>query len=154
MAIARRYYESVALANALEAYLTTAGQNLGTVRRGFQSEESIAVPMVAVHFLPSGYIELQLGRSITTDKSFERRVQVDLYLETEQRADALCDVVADFFDELYINVTDVNGDIIAHLYCPDSETISMSTTPPIFKQAKILRWRGVVQATLQADYLV
>lgn len=152
MAIARRYFERHAIAVALGTQLNSLGLNVGQIREGFQSEEAIEAPMVAVHFLPSSYIEHQLGRKVDTEKSFSRRVQVDCYMETEPRADSIADVVGDFFDEFFINIKDANDVLLGNLYCSDSETITLDVVPPIFKEARAKRWRAVVQATLQADY--
>ena len=152
MAIARRYFERHAIAEALGTQLNATGWAIGQVREGFQFEDSIAPPMAAVHFLPSTYLELQLGRKTQTEKSFVRRVQVDCYMETESRADTIADEVADFFDEFFINIKNPAGDSLGNLYCADSETITLDVIPPIFKEAKVKRWRAVVQATLQADY--
>lgn len=156
---AKKYFERHSLATALGTYLNSTalnnpnGWNIGQVREGFQSQEPIEPPTVAVHFLPSKYIELQLGRSITTDKTFERRVQIDCYMETEPRAMSITDDVAEFLDSLFIAITDPSGAILGHLYVPDSETIITDTLSPRINDPVTLRWRGVVQATLEADYL-
>lgn len=152
MAIARRYYERHAIAEALGTQLNTTGWNVGQVKEGFQSEQAIESPAVAIHFLPSTYTEVQMGRKINTEKSFTRRVQVDCYMETEPKADTIADEVGDFFDEFFINIKDPDGNNLGNLYCVDSESITLDVVPPIFKEARNKRWRAVVQATLQADY--
>jgi len=156
VSVARRYYERRSLASALGTYLNglTTGWNIGQVREGFQSEQPIQPPLVAVHFLPSRYIELQLGRSITTDKTFERRVQIDCYMETEPRAMAICDDVMEFLDQMFIPITDPSGTNIGNLLVPDSETIISDMMTPRMSDPVSIRWRGIVVASLEADYLI
>jgi hypothetical protein len=150
--MAKVYYERHALAAALGTSLNATGWGIGQVREGFQSQEEIEPPMVSVYFLPSRYLEIQMGRSITQDKSFERRIQIDCYMETEPRAMTIADDVADFIDEMFINITDPEGTIIGHLYCPNSESILIETINPKATELKLLRWRSVIQATLQSNY--
>lgn len=150
---AKRYFERHSLASALGDSLNISGWNIGQVREGFQSELPIKPPMVAIQFLPSNYIELQLGRSIVTDKIFERRIQIDCYMETEPRAMTISDDVAEFLDALYINITNPSGTILGQMYVPDSETIITDTQSPKISDPTTLRWRGIIQATLEADYI-
>lgn len=152
--MARVYYERHSLANALGTALNTAGWTVGQVREGFQSELEIKPPMVAVHFLPSRYLELQMGRSIVADKNWERRIQVDCYMETEPRAMTIGDDVADFLDQMFIQIVDPTGAIIGKLYVANSETIVIEVIPPRATDVRIDRWRSTTQATLQADYIV
>jgi len=152
MAIARRYYERRALADALGTQLNATGWGVGQIRQGYQTEEDITVPLVSLFFLPSKYIEMQMGRKLDTEKSFSRRLQIDCYMETEPRADMIGDEVADFLDEFFINIKDPNGNVLGVLYTEDSETISAETLPPLYRDAKVKRWRCVVMATLRADY--
>lgn len=152
--MAKKYFERRSVALALEDWLTDAGWNTGKVEEGFQSEETIRVPMVSIYFLPSRYVEKQLGRSTTTEKSFTRRVQVDCYMESEPRADAISDDVGEFFDQMFINITDPSGSILGNIYCPDSETILLDTIPPVMSEVKVKRWRSVIQATLESNYVI
>jgi len=150
--VARRFYERQAVADALGTRLNTLTWNIGQVRKGFQTELDIVPPVVAIHFLPSGYLEKQLGRGLTGDKVFERSVQVDCYMETEARAETIADDVGDFMDEFFAQIKDPEGNILGNIYCSDSQTIVLDTMPPLFKDAEIKRWRGIVTAVLQADY--
>lgn len=150
--VARRFYEREAVANALGTTLNTLGWNIGQVRKGYQSELDIEPPAVAIFFLPSSYVETQLGRGKTTNKTFYRRVQVDCYMETEARADTIADDAGDFFDEFFVEVKDPSGIVLGTIYCPDSETITLDSLPVSFQDVEIKRWRGIVTASLQADY--
>jgi len=149
-----QYYERHSLASALGTSLNNTGWGIGQVREGFQSELEIQPPMVAVVFLPSRMIELQLGRKLTGNKSYRRAIQVTSYMETEPRAMAIGDDVADFLDLFYINITDPSSNNIGVLYCPDSESIVVDTLPPNISDARVQRWKSVVSAVLEADYFV
>lgn len=148
----RVYYERHSLANALGTLLNSKGWAIGQVREGFQSEDDIVPPMVSVYFLPSRYLELQMGRSIINNKNFERRVQIDCYMETEPRAMTIGDDVADFFDEMFIQIVDPAGAIKGNLYVPNSETISTEIISPRMTELKVDRWRSTTYASLEADY--
>jgi hypothetical protein len=150
--VARRFYERQAVANALGTTLNTLGWNIGQVKKGYQPESDLEPPVVTLFFLPSSYVETQLGRGKTANKSFYRRVQVDCYMETEPRADTISDDVGDFFDEFFVEIKDPAGAVIGTIYCPDSETITLDSLPASFKDVEIKRWRGIVTASLQADY--
>lgn len=151
--VAKKYFERHSLASALGTSLNNTGWAIGQVREGYQSQEPLDPPVVAVHFLPSNYIELQLGRSVTTDKIFERRIQIDCYMETEPRAMSIADDAAEFLDSMFINIVNPSGAILGQLYVPDSETIITDTLAPRTTDPTIIKWRGIVQATLEADYL-
>lgn len=150
--VARKHYERYAVAEALNIKLTSLGWSVGEIRKGFQPEDDITPPTVAVRFLPSAYIETQLGRNYTTEKSFARRVQIDCYMETEARADTIADDVADFIDEMFLEIKDPAGNTLGNIYCPNSEGIIIDTLPPLYRDAEIKRWRGIVTAELRSDY--
>ena len=60
----------------------------------------------------------------------------------------------DFFDEMFISITDPTGTVLGKLYCPDSTSITIDSLPPNLNEARVLRWRSVIQASLEADYIV
>lgn len=151
---AKKYFERRSLASALGTSLNGLNWAIGQVREGFQSELPIQPPLVAIHFLPSNYIELQLGRSITTEKSFSRRIQVDCYMETEPRAMSIADDVAEFLDEMHIAIADPSGTILGTMYVPDSTTIITDLMTPRMSDPVSIRWRGIVVATIESDYIV
>lgn len=151
---AKKYFERRSLASALGTHLNGLNWNIGQVREGYQSELPIQPPVVSLQFLPSKYIELQLGRSVTSEKSFERRIQIDCYMETEPRAMTIADDVAEFLDEMFIQITDPSGMVLGNLYVPDSTTIITDLLTPRMSEPVTLRWRGIVIAALESDYIV
>lgn len=150
----KKYFERRSLASALGTSLNGLNWSIGQVREGFQSELPIAPPVVALHFLPSNYIELQMGRSVTGEKSFNRRIQVDCYMESEPRAMSISDDVAEFLDSMYVAIADPSGTVLGHIYCPDSTTIITDMMTPRMSDPLSIRWRGIIVATLESDYIV
>ena len=150
--MAKKYFERNSLARALNTYLTSLGYNNLTITEGWRNNDVINPPHVNVYFLPSRYLELQMGR--TNERSFVRRVQIDVYMTTEDKADAITEDIAEYLDNMTINVSRPDNSLTGGLLlCPDSETITMETLPPVMVDPKVKRWRGVVQATLEAHYL-
>jgi hypothetical protein len=150
--MARQFYELHSLQESLKTSLTTIGWNLTDVRGGYQSQQDIAAGVVGVFYLPTRYIETQLGRSTSTGQSFERRVQFDAYMETEARASAIADDIMDYVDEFFIVVHKPDATPIANLYCANSETIESDVLTPRFSDVEVKNWRAVITATLRADY--
>jgi hypothetical protein len=151
--MANELAERHSLAGAVGPELVGKGWAIGTIKEGFKPETTITLPTVTLYFLPSSYVETQMGRSTSSEKSFLRRIQFDAYMESEDRAIAIRDDIADYLDGMFINIVDpLNSNTLGLLHIPDSETIRMDTLPPNLTEPKIKRWRGIVQATMQADY--
>lgn len=148
--MARKYQERRAVRLALETYLQGKGWNL-TFREGFLSEQTIVPPLVAVHFLPNAFSELEMGRG-NKKRNFIRRVQIDCYMKNEETADAITDDVADFVDENTITVLDLGTNTDVGYMYSDTESISYETVPPIMTEPKVDRWRGVIKATYETFY--
>jgi len=122
------------------------------MEEGFKSEDTVTVPMVSVYFLPNSISELELGRG-DAKRNFVRRVQIDCYMEDENRADAITYDIADFVDESTITVTAVGTSTeLGYMFVPDTGSISFETVPPAFNEPKVNRWRGVVKATYEVFY--
>lgn len=154
MSIPRQYYERRSVKDYLEVAIQPSGGWTGiTFRDGFSSEEEIIPPLVSVTVLPSRFLELQMGRSIGTNKSFTRIFQVDCYMETEPRAMTMADDVADAIDQMHINITDPGGTNLGVIYCPDTEGIIITSIKPTMSDPRVKRWRSVIQAPLEAHYL-
>lgn len=148
--MARKFHERRSLRNALSTFLQGRGWSV-TYKEGFKFDGEVTVPTVAVHFLPNSISELEIGRG-DAKRNFVRRVQVDCYMEDENRADAITDDVMDFMDDVTITVLDTEtGAELGYMYT-DSATILAETVPPIFSEPKVNRWRGVIKATYETFY--
>lgn len=149
--MARTYFERRSLASALKTFLQARGWNVTEIKEGFQHDEPVNPNTVSVHFLPSRFQELQMGRD---KKSFRRRIQIDAYMESEPRAEAIVDDIMDFVDEVPITVHDMNSNTTGTMICYDSESIEGDVLNPIFSQPALLHWRGVITGTYEMHYEV
>lgn len=150
--MARELIERASLTTALSAYVLTQGWADITFKEGFDVESTVAVPLIAVHFLPSGKQTLQLGD--TDQKLFKRVVQFDAYMENENRAGAIIDDLMDFAELVSVTLVDVvnNSTPIGSLTCQDNDSIYGETFAPNLTDVKVKRWRGIVRATYEAFY--
>jgi hypothetical protein len=148
--MAKKFHERRSLAKSLLTYLQGRGWNLTGILEGFQSQETVIAPTVSVYFLPSAFEELEIGR---TKATFTRRVQIDAYMENEDRADAIGDDIMEFMDEVPIVVEDANTqEDLANMICYDTSSISSDTLPPILKEPRVKHWRNVSRATYETHY--
>ena len=148
--MARKYFERRSFRNELSTYLTSKGWTDVTYKEGFQGDTTISIPTVAIHFLPGSNKAFQLGS--TGERLFKRVIQVDAYMESEPRADSISDDIMDFIDYTPVSIIDNTSAVLGSLICQDSESIYGETLKPILTDPKLLRWRGVVRATLEAHY--
>lgn len=150
--MARKYHERRSLATALRTYLDAKGWNTTAIKEGYQHDAAINPPMVAVHFMPSAFSSLEIGRG-DSKRNFVRRVQIDCYMESESRADAITDDIADFIDETTIIIRDTETTAeLGYMFIPDFNAVTTETIPPIMKEPKVARWRGVVKCTYESYY--
>jgi hypothetical protein len=149
--MARRLYEKRSFGVALIDFLEDLGwMNLTYSDRN--KSTAIKPPEIAVTMPPSSKRELQLGRQEGQDSVFKRIIQVDAYMESEERADAIIDDIMDFIDLTPVIITDPGNNDIGTFICQDSETIFGESLPPITTDPAIGRWRGIVRAQMEAHY--
>ena len=148
---AKEYYERRSFRTTLKTYLESKGWPT-TMRyeEGFQTDETISVPLVAVHFLPTRSAPVQLGN--TTEKAYVRIIQVDCYMESEPRAQAINDNIMDFMDEVPIIILNESAAILGSLICQDTASINSEVLTPNLGNPKVTRWRGVSRGTYEAFY--
>lgn len=146
-------FESRALSTALLSYLKDRGWNINKIEEAFISDVPLVVPAVGIHFIQSREQERELGR---TFKSFKRPVQIDVYMESRQRSQAIVDTIGDFMDEVPISITDpfvVSGASLGSMICFDTESIVLDNLNPLAAAPEVLRWRGVAKCTYDVDYI-
>jgi len=149
--MARKYHERRSLATALNSFLQGRGWDI-PIKEGWQHEAAITPPIIGVHFLPSIFSELEIGRG-DKKRDFIRRVQIDCYMTNESTADAITDDIADFIDEASITVSDTGTNAeLGYMFVPDSRSITTEVVPPVMREPKSLRWRGVIKATYEVFY--
>lgn len=141
--------ERRSLRNELVTYMAAQGWSSINFEEGFLKDEAIVVPCVSIYFLPSNFKALQMGRD--NSNSIKRVVQIDCYMESEPRADAISEVIADFIEIKTIPIKNQDNTEIGVL-TSDTDSISWQTVPPIMTNPKIIRWRAIIRATLHAYY--
>jgi hypothetical protein len=150
--MAKTYFERRSFRLALEHFLTDhgwVGSNAPTYAEGFQSDDAITTPLVAITLVRPTNMALQLGNG---EKLFRRIFQVDCYMETEPRAMAITDDICEFMDVVPMNINDNQSNILGTLICQDTESIYSEILPPILNSPKVIRWRGVARGTYDAFY--
>lgn len=146
-------YEQLALNSAIEAYFIALGYSDLTFKGGFQSDVTIINPLIALTFLPSEGKSLQLGKITGKDKLFSRRIQVDAYMENEPRAQTVVDDLMDFFMEnLCVFILDPSGTELGYMITENDDNVTGQVLPPNLTEPKLIRWRGIVRAQLEAFY--
>ncbi len=145
-------FESRSLSATLQTYLQGLGWNINKVEEAFITDTPLTVPAVSVHFIQSREHERELGR---TYKAFKRPVQVDVYMESKQRAQAIVDAIADFMDEQTITVTDPTNSntTVAYMTVFDTESIILDTLSPNAIAPALVRWRGIAKCVYDVDYI-
>lgn len=146
-------FESRSLSSTLLTYLQGLGWNVDAIQEAFITDVPLTVPAVSVHFIQSREHERELGR---TYKAFKRPIQIDVYMESKQRAQAIIDAIGDFMDEQTISVTDPtnSNELVAYMTCFDTESIMLDTLAPLATAPTLVRWRGVAKCVYDVDYLV
>lgn len=148
----RTLSESRSFRTNLSTYLTsTAGWAGLNFSEGWDTID-IENPLVNVYVLDGIKDTLELG-DIGTHKLFERIIQIDCYMESENRVRALCEDVMDYLDAVSLTINDVQTTSgIGYAVFPNSEMITATFIPPEFNDPEVLRWRGVVRGKYEAYY--
>lgn len=149
---AKTYYERRGFRLALQTYLETAGYtgtNAVSYREGFRSEQPIIPPTVSITIINPRKATLELAPD---SNLYRRTFQVDAYMESEERAMSICDLVMDFMDLIPIAIIDENNNGLGSLICYDTDSIVSDVLPPILTNPKSIRWRGVIKAPYEAHY--
>lgn len=149
----KEYYERRGFRLALDVYLQSAGYtgtNTLSYREGFQSDQPIVPPMISITIINPKKVSIQMGGG--PDKLFKRTIQVDAYMESEERALAINDLVMDFMDLIPVAILDEGNNGLGSLVCQDTDSIISDVLPPVTSNPKSIRWRGVTKGAYQAHY--
>lgn len=144
--------ETRSFRTSLSGYLATAGWAGLNYSEGWD-EIDIEKPLINIYVLDGIKQSLELGYQATNHKLYERILQMDCYMETEDRVRALCEDVMDYLDGVTLNIQDnTTTSGIGYAVFPHSETITAAFIPPMYNNPEILRWRGVVRGKYEAYY--
>ena len=147
--MAKIRFERRSFATQLLTYLQAQGWDVDRVEEQFIKDVPLTIPAVGVVITPSRVKELQMGRTVA---SYVRPVQVDVYMESEARAEAITDDIGDFMDLEAIHVKDKDNNIIAYMIS-DSESIVLDVPPLIATSPALVRWRGIAKCVYDVNYL-
>jgi hypothetical protein len=151
--MASKFFERRAVRNQLKIYLDSHGWENMNWSEGFSeyTVETVIPPFVAVLLEDMGRNELELGHDSTINRNFTRRVQIDIFMEDENRVNAITDDISDFFDLEVIYIKDNNSNILGTLIS-DTESINAETDLPNLNGELNLRWSGSVTVIYEAHY--
>jgi hypothetical protein len=142
MAKASKFYERRCLRSQLQAYLESRGWTGMNWAEGFSSFtlEEITIPFISVFLDDMGRASLQMGRTAGSEEEFKRRAQITVFMESEDRVNALTDDISDFLDTESIVVMDNASSVLGSMVS-STESISTTTLPPNL-DTKELEWTG------------
>lgn len=147
----RRRWETRAFSTALETYLAARGWTGVKYTEDYEGG-ALVLPTINTLIADNGVRDLELGRTTTSSKLFRRIIQVDIYAESEHRADAMSDDVMDFMDLTAVYITDLTNTIIGSLICNETQSIRTEKQPPVFAQPDVIHWRAITKARFEAHY--
>lgn len=144
--------ETRSFRNNLNTHLTNSGWSDLNYSEGWE-EINIENPLLNVYIFDGAKASIELGYQFDSHKLFERILQIDCYMESEDRVRTLCEDVMDYLDSVSLDIVDIQTTSgIGYAVFPDSETITANFLPPSFNNPEILRWRGVVRGQFEAYY--
>lgn len=147
------FWERRAVRVTLESQLQSSGWDNIAYKEGWGDPENVDViepPQMTIDVIPVSRLELELGR-VTTTQVYPRSVQIDIYMEREERVRTLEEEIFDIFDTTVFQIKDAADVIVGYILSSSSEDIQIATFPPIITP-EIMRWRGVVQSLMLAHY--
>lgn len=143
--------ETRSLRSGLNAHLATVGWPSLNFSEGWDSLD-IETPLVNVYVIDGGKENLELGKS-NQHLLFRRMVQIDVFMESEDRTRSLCEDVMEYLDYTSFQINDIlTTSGIGYLSFPDTESITSIFFPPVVNNPEILRWRGSVRGRFEAYY--
>lgn len=148
-----RFFERRSVRNQLKNYLDSHGWTDLTWAESFSNFEleTITPPFIGVVIIDFGKVQLEMGNNPSTNKMYSRRVQVNIYMENEDRTDALLDDIADFMDIETIIIKDNNNNTLGTMIS-DTESILTDTIEPALDAEGDLDWQGVAACMYETHY--
>lgn len=145
-----QFFERRSVRNQLKTYLDARGWTDLTWAEGY-SDEEVVPPFIGIILVDFGKEQLEMGNNPSTNKLYSRRVQVNLYMESEDRVTALCDEISDFFDIEAIIIKDNSNNILGSMIS-DTESIITDVEEPDVTEEANLEWAGVVVCQYEVHY--
>jgi len=148
-----RFFERRSIRNQLKTHLEKKGWIDLTWSEGFSalSLATVEPPFISVILEDLGKATLEMGNNAANNKLFNRRAQINVYMESADRVDALMDEIGDFMDMEAIIIKDNNNNILGSMIS-DTETILMTSIPPDTAGEADLEWHGIVACLYETYY--
>ena len=148
-----RFFERRSVRNQLKTYLEAKGWTDLTWAEGFTAYtlDITAPPFIGVMLDDLGKEELELGNDPSINKIYARRLQVDVFMESEDRVEALSDDISDFLDLEVIIIKDNASNILGSMVS-DTSSILARTEDPFLDQEANLDWSGTVSCIYEVHY--
>lgn len=140
--------EQKAIISDLTTYLATKGWSNLTYTDGW-NEMDISNPLVNIYVIDNGPKSLGLGK--TSERLYDRILQIDVFMENEDRVQAILQDLVEWMDRS-ITIYDLDSAVIGSFTCVMDESIATSISPPELNNPEILRWRGIVRGDFEAHY--
>jgi len=151
--MANKFFERRSIRNQLKIYLEKKGWVDLNWSEGFSAAqiETIIPPFITINLDDLGTEELELGRDPSINKLFTRRAQIDVYMEDENRVNAITDDISDFLDLEAVYIKDNNNNILGSLIS-NTSTIMADTDLPTYENEELIRYQGAVACSYEAHY--
>lgn len=148
-----RFFERRAVRNQLKTHLDAHGWNDLVWAEGFTALtlDTVKPPFIAVMLDDMGKEELEMGSDPETNKTFTRRLQVNVYMESEDRVEALSDTISDFLDLEAIIIKDNSNNVLGSMIS-DTSSIIAQTNEPALNQESNLDWEGLITCIYDVHY--
>jgi hypothetical protein len=148
-----RFFERRSIRNQLKIYLEKKGWTDLTWSEGFSalSLATVEPPFISVILEDLGKATLEMGNNAENNKLFNRRAQINVYMESADRVDALMDEIGDFMDMEAIIIKDNNNNVLGSMIS-DTESILMTSIPPDTAGEADLEWHGIVACLYETYY--
>jgi hypothetical protein len=151
--MASKFFERRAVRNQLKVFLEAHNWLNLNWSEGFSDYtlETVVPPFIAIHLDDLGKNDLEMGSDPSINKMFTRRIQADVFMEDENRVNAITDDIADFFDLEVIVVKD-NTSAVLGTMISDTESIISETELPDLTGETNLRWAGSIVCMYETHY--
>lgn len=148
-----KFFERRSIRNQLKTYLESKEWVDMTWAEGFSAYEiqEIKPPFIGLILDDLGKDQLEMGSDPTRNKVYTRRLQVNVYMESEDRVSAILDDISDFMDIDVIIIKD-NGNNTLGSMVSDTDTIITKELDPSFSDEADLMWLGVATCMYETHY--
>lgn len=148
-----KFFERRSLRNQLKTYLEAQGWTDLRWAEGFSQFELAEVipPFIVIFIDDLGKDELEMGSDPTTNKLYSRRAQITVYMEGEDRVDAIADDISDFLDLDAIIITDNSSNVLGSMISDTSSIIATNVMPSLNEEEN-LDWQGHVSCIYEVHY--